>query len=619
MYVLSLIIETNINKTSKIRKGGKRLIFPICRTVNGPALKKALIEAGVNNVVLYSDVPHGLPLIGDVMIVQIESFHRVMKAARRLGYVVLMDEIEGLLAEFSSSTMDGKRSACYRAFWDTIMHAEALLCMDALMGGRSIAWIKACCKARSWKPTFIIHEPIIRDEEKRIGIDVGSWEALVNIGLKKLQEEKRVVMVCSSKQKLIQFYETMKEKLGIEIKIYHSASGAERMRDLENVEEVWMLEICIGYSPSITVSLSCRGPFHSLLIWGSTYSCSVRDLIQSMHRVRMFEEKEIYFALCDKIPRQFGELRCTLEAHKGAMRWHERDVQSRVEELGLTDYVSEEELPECVLENELWNRLERYCSRMFFREMLSEYFERCDIRIDGETKKKYEIIELEEIPDVLYDNIRITMNVDVLRSRVLTKLATSVELAMWNKVEFINLLVKECPEEIRRELYDRFWRDKKTRTLIENIRYHLQTLSLDLKEEDLRKLTYHEVTREGRSLSSMRMAQLTMIVLLCASLGIKNCYESCIIKRERMVKLEGVDKQRLRKTFNKRWQGKEKEEHEDFKINLQLVNSIFKQWCGSRVTTTKDKRIMTDSGERIHVEDILLIPVHQDLLKSLKT
>ena len=593
---------------------GRRILFPICRVINGPALKNALIQEGVDwKITLYSDVPNWVPLIASTQIIEAESMLRVPVFMRKKGYIVMMDELEGILAEFSSPTMDGRRVECYRALWDILIHSEGMLFMDALMGGRSIAWIRAICKAKKWIPSFIIHDPMIREMDLRVAVDVGVWEELVRIGIEALRAQKRVVLVSASRQKLVQFYDTMKEQLGIEILIYHSRAGAERRRDLDNVEVAWATVQCVGYSPSITVSLSCRGPFNTLLVWGSTYSCVVRDLIQSMHRIRTFSEKEIYFALYDLPPRNVGVMRCTLQAHKGALKWEQKNTELLERELGLSEYMypKEEELPDAVLENEIWNRLEKDVSRLFFRDMLYEYFARCDIVVGEKRINMHTPIMLEEVPDVGYDDIIIVGSVDELRKKVITKQATSEELAQWSKLEFLRVLEKESTEEQKRDIYNSLWRDKKSRDLIDNIRY-------DLHNRDLQKLLYLGVTSEARGLVNKRVSQLIEIRRLCESLGIPNCYERVVIKRSRMEKLEGVDKNTLRKTFNKPYQGKEKEKQEDFRANMLLVNSILKVWCGSSVERDGNVRITMEDKTRIQIEDVILIPIHPTLFELLR-
>ena len=601
----------------------KKLLFPICRTVNGGALRDALIVAGFEGeIVLYSEILGGQPFIDcKVLIVQVESLHRIPPEWRK-DYVVFMDESEGILAEFSSSTMNGKRADCYKVLCDCLADASGILLMDALMGGRSIAWATAFAKTRRWKPHVILHEPILRPEEVRVAIDMKTWLRLVGVGIRKLRQGKKVALVCASVEKLMEFVGIVKEQLNIDVLYYTSGSNGVRRKDLDNVNAAWYGAVCIAHSPFITVGLSYTiDAFDVLLVWGSTCSCVTRDLVQSMHRIRQYNEREVYFALYDEIPQNTRRLRCTLYSQRGRARWETKLMKEKESEYGLDTYLSGRvELPKCVLENEVWNRLEQDLNKIFYRELLIEYFERCGIRmaneednvnISGFDSNIQRPISIEIVPEMSYDeigNVASILDSRELQQKVVTKQATTLELARWSKIQFLRLIRSGCPEECKQDLYDNLWRDKKKKCLVENIVF-------DLTQKDVRKELYKSIATEGRDVGNNRILKLIAIREICTSLGIENPYERVVIRREKIEKLEGVNITTIRLLFNIRFRGKDTPENA-FRNNRYLISKVFSIWCGSTVSVEDDNR-SKQGVQRLRNENGILNPLHLDLFNSL--
>lgn len=229
------------------------------------------------------------------LVVQIESLHRLIFRQGKDGKVVwpdllILDEIEGLIQQFSHDTMrtSGTIHRCWEVFEALVKHAKKVVMMDAFLGARTAKLAK-----HMRKPATTIS--VINDYPAAENRHYSVIPKLKQIGIMQQFLRKSIpFVVCSNSLKFIKRVKKLLEKQVAEeklpakkIKDYTSETGQEMRKDLEDPDKAWADVDVLMYSPTITIGCSFEvSHFRSIFGYFVETSCGFLDCLQMLGRVR---------------------------------------------------------------------------------------------------------------------------------------------------------------------------------------------------------------------------------------------------------------------------------------------------------------------------------------------
>lgn len=261
------------------------------------------------------------------LVVQMESLHKladfmVEDGAMLAGLpiiesfdLVIGDEIESCLKQFSSEKTMTKLKRCAAAFSQILQRAKKIMFLDAFICQRTIATLTAILGEDARRIIYRenTHVPI---ECRRVAYDcagisrtkpsfrggtnaVAAKEDLKFVLLKRLGEGKRIVFVNSSKKFAHEVVAEVKTRFpNLKVRVYAGEGDDELDQDIRDVNTHWAEVVLLIYTSRITVGVNfdLKG-FDELFVYGSSWSCNVRDVFQSTMRVRYIKEKAMYYSL----------------------------------------------------------------------------------------------------------------------------------------------------------------------------------------------------------------------------------------------------------------------------------------------------------------------------------
>lgn len=243
----------------------------------------------------------------DKIIMSLESLHKISEFKRY--EMVVCDEMETLLSNFSSSTLGPRTYETFQRFENLLKGAKKVVMMDAFISNRTIHLAKGLTKRRNIRYLRNVAE------RKQVVAREMSYKRDISFGtiLEHILSGKKLYIMFSSNKKLNEFLEylgTKKDNRTIlndefmqKMLIYNRDTDKEMMKGLMEINKTWKEASCIIASPKITVGCSYNpegdtsDPTFDMKINLAIHSCTARDAFQSLMRVRNVGEDGLVFAI----------------------------------------------------------------------------------------------------------------------------------------------------------------------------------------------------------------------------------------------------------------------------------------------------------------------------------
>lgn len=248
----------------------------------------------------------------DKIAVQVESLHRFKHIDEDTKYdVVVLDELESTLAQFSSPTNGKRAMRNFNTFAMILLYASKVVICDAFLSNRSMEFVKVLCKVLGEDAVISINRYKRRDRTAVIlgnatncGQAMKGKQKFVAHILNELDAGKNLVIVSGSLKFKEAIIDTVVKKMGADfrarIKDYDSNTIGDHMKDLDDVNNAWGNEMVrmLVYTTTFTVGISFDlVHFDSIYIYGTSISSVPRDLIQAHYRVRKIRDNKIYVSV----------------------------------------------------------------------------------------------------------------------------------------------------------------------------------------------------------------------------------------------------------------------------------------------------------------------------------
>ena len=234
--------------------------------------------------------------------IQAESLHRVDLATYDL---VIVDESEAVLSQFSSPTMT-KKKGCKEVFQDLFSNSKKLVLMDANQTDKTYNVVNRLRGSKRVQCHVNLGDP---NAPKKWAVPI-----LGKSGKEKGLLMARAVVAKLNKGEKIAVYSTSQRYAArLKNKIQNlcptkscmlydgKTDGNVKQQHFKNVDKYWVQYDIVIYTPTVSVGVSFEVPdfFECLFVYAYNQSCPIQDIFQGTARIRKLKSDTMYFALID--------------------------------------------------------------------------------------------------------------------------------------------------------------------------------------------------------------------------------------------------------------------------------------------------------------------------------
>ena len=252
-------------------------------------------ETIYNDWVLYNDKSLDFYIDKNHVVVQCESLHRCSNLFLN-ETLIIIDEIESFLTSLTSKKTHRNHEYTLELF-EFLLYSKKIICLDAFISDKTLNIFNSLDI-----PFFYIHYPKKLKERQYIQINKEEkgediFQKWADYIINEIYNGKKMYLFISSKNKLLDFKHQLELKLPYIKLLYYTSDHKET---LENVNELWSSVdvILTTITLSVGVNYDIRDYFHKLGVYLSANSKNlVRDVFQSLYRIRHLIDNELIFAL----------------------------------------------------------------------------------------------------------------------------------------------------------------------------------------------------------------------------------------------------------------------------------------------------------------------------------
>lgn len=579
-------------------------------------------------------------------IISIESLHKIKKKDYD---IVCLDESESLLAQFSSTTMQGNQLETWNILSEIIKNAKKVVYADAFLTTRTIDVVRHFANQTNDQITLIQNEtsPVER-KVKEIIPDV-----FCQTLLDKVKNNKKIYACYSSANKLVKDVNRLKgaameneqvEKKMNDALIYHSKVDDSTFESLKTINQSWHSSSMVITSPSNTVGCSYSPDeppdFHEIMV-NAFPTCTVRDSFQTFARVRHLKDNQMTFCFPTAQQLNFCKRRFNLQFDlfdeyekycidkkdtMSAIIYKLIDVRKQQDETDscsnlraiLKTHQEHTETPEVLRRLYYFNLYEETVSAIHYVKMFKCFLRKCGY-VQEDVGKKKELSDMKEneldgslamliFKEERYENVHVFKNDnerDFVAQAIRAKRATAIQKLQMRKYWFDKLVSTTAyTEEERSLLFHRVYQTTHGEKYIKNLRmFHDDKVHRVMERDYL----------ESFELNNMHGSQLAIIKDINQILGliIHPVVEKQIISREQIDNLLPYlqkNKKLIYTTFKLRNRLKDQE-----LINARtagfIIKAIYSEWCGASFSSFKMKK----TPNAYHVKNIHFVNFSKSL------
>jgi hypothetical protein len=515
--------------------------------------------------------------------IQVESLHLIN--GTKYDFCIL-DECESIISQlFSFETHQLNLMKNHDVFLDLVRNTRCIF-MDAFVTDRSISLVNSLPleTKKLWYKSNL---------EKRKAVEYPSWTELVRSISLDLKHKNKIYFFCSSRKKLIDAHEKLKEKF--KILCYHSEG--EKLHD--NVNEVWDKVDAVFTTSVITVGLNFdkKNVFYRTYVYMSSSSKNVvRDCFQSIARVRHTISNELRFFLDARnwsFPDKFDwsiEKRINRTEDRLSFilgKEHVEKIEPIIKELYIGTCIEK-----AMSITDLVSEFDGYLEQCNYTKEVSQVVVDPSYEVLSVTKSAGIFNKIDDMNFGEYEEM-------VKRSKY--EGITSTEQVQLMKFRFIHSYTRRIDDQVQ-EIWDLFCGFGNEQ--------RFANLRMEAKLIDEEKM---DIGSTVNAFNNDNVPQVRRIIFLYKCLGVKD-RRTKIIKRNKFQKV--VDKikpqqEMIRNAFpiNKRIkkdkEGKKVEVEFDIRECIHLLNAVFSWWGFVQVFPDSRKRSRVD-GSVQDVADIVV-------------
>ncbi len=457
------------------------------------------------------------------IIISLESLLKIPEDA--VFDLVICDEIETLLMNFSSETMNRKTYEIFQRFKRLIRDSKKTFFMDAFISNRSISFVKNQSRLfrNQYSDILFLENTTVHNwvSARKIPYDEShSFPFIHHL----IQEGKKLYITFGSNRKML----LMRNHFGLDgseaeclfpldkefaskVLTYNKSTSSRDMENLKYINDTWKSASLVATTPKITVgcNFSPEGdstdPEFDIKICLGVHSCTARDMFQSLMRVRNVGKDGLFYGIGFNMTNFFEKNFLTLDAFNTyedekrtfileQLQQRKRERQTVESVKGKTDrcldidamiqYLQENK-PDSDLRSILYfNSLEYSLSSRYYKR----YFEAL-LPLAGFQKVDEEPEENEESPPTESTS----QKVQIETVKVSKKIVSDKELLdKYNEIPMIHALDKDRLEKRQMKMIS----NNDENMQLEKY-FFLQIINADVTPIHIQALLFHKVWLEG--------------------------------------------------------------------------------------------------------------------------
>jgi len=540
----------------------------------------------------------------DKLVVSVESLYKI--DSNKKYELLVIDESESILNQFSSPTMKGRYLEIYAVLINIIKNCEKVICADAFISNRTINFVKSFDE----KITMIKNNTT-PTQRKAVEIEKDNFNKYLIDDIK--QKNKNYVCFSTKKdltefKSILQVYET---EFYDESIAYYGKGNDNVFEGLKNINETWTDASIILTSPSITVgnSYSVKNHFNKVFINGAP-TCSVRDTFQTQMRVRHLKDNMLVFSLPTKKQYNYAKSRNLLyfnvledfdKYNEGKKEMTVNLVneiltsesnEQKIDALNLLkDKIEGLELtPKPLREILFFNLLEYSISNTYYNDLFYYYLDICGYHLMTDKKtfesEKNKNDDFENLFD--YDEIERIEPEEALYIADLEKAKKASEKQKLQKDKFYFEKIVDTTYEGYSDFFDTYYLKGSNRQFFDNARMEFKNNIVQNMKNDM--YNCGDVIEQH----ALKSIQLKYMTELNKGLDIKNSFDSFEIPVD---KIKGLfpylkmHRQNIHDAFKLRDRSStDTTPANELNLNLKFLTKIYKEWSNTEFKPIKKSK-----------------------------
>jgi hypothetical protein len=597
------------------------IIVPTSRQTYADNITPRYIQGFSQKFLCYKDAANTKELqMADKVVIQLESMR---KLNRDTFDFAILDEIMSLLSQFSSETMQRRFEDSLEKFLHYICHAKKIIMCDAFYSKNLLNFVRFIKRNHVNKDLRIMMSynegKTIARKAYKIGTVTGRnkekiLKKLLHYIFQKLEAKKKIAIVSASKKDLDNIIYNIKKKYP-QLKVQRYTSDTDDndcQRELKDCEKYWLDLDIVAWSSKILigVNFSLENVYDSIFVIGDNTTCLVRDMHQSIMRIRHLISDEIYYVI--------NEFDCKEKRNQIAydLSYY---IAKYVHESTFTDYNDQmTKYKEYITYLLAYNEFEQYISRRCY----TQEFERLLLQ------QNYTIIDISEkiIEDINIDFSKINTDNGDAYSLITTFIAENMD-----KIQDIeNRVTKYKASQNDRSVMKVYYFNKLFRmnfefeywkelfACYEKFLLHLRSEFLSKKYDNIDDLIKYN---KGSLFESVNLNKLKFMLRFHKQLGMKHSLDfEKIFKKEDLIAFYEVFKDELKDIqtlFEVKSIMKLNDGNKD-RFIANYLNYIFMDWMGVNVKSNEVVNKRTNVGRlRVYSHSLKKTDKPKDLYEHL--
>jgi hypothetical protein len=491
----------------------------------------------------------------DVVACQLESILRIHED--KIYDCIIMDESESILKQYSSSTMRQIRSN-FTKLNKLIKNAKKVVCSDAFLTRRTFNF----CKSFNSGITLLRNTNPPDTKSAYLVSEATLDQRIIN----ELKENKNLYVFFSSAKKLVKFKNKFEDVKKTDDKLinkttnfyYKGVNDIGFKKDFIDINNSWLKNlICTSPITTVGCSFSTKNHFNAVYV-KSQPTCTPRDVMQAMFRVRHTIDNELYYSFSKdfnnptnkinnenklKLKNFYEEYIKSTDANKKLNLQIAKELQ-RTDEFKLDEnlidiiHILEDEknaTPPNLLDILVFNHYEDMLSKCHYNLLFTHMLKICGYDLKTSNKKIVnELMDKEN--DNNYEQLFLAIKTlndtefETTKNKIKAKLATEDDKITCNKKCFLKKVDPLTPIKTLSTLYFEIYCDSFSKHIIDNIYYYKNKTIPELMIYDL------ENKEAIADVQSKHASRLFYIKQLNTFMGLKHCQDTDTIICKDIVK-----------------------------------------------------------------------------------
>ena len=402
-------------------------------------------------------------LDADRLIIQLES---ILKLSCQMDFIdddtveypnydlVIVDEVESILAQFNSPTFKGMSKECFEFVQNIIINSKKMIVLDGDINDRTYRFID----------TFGNSIKLVNDikiNQRHFVVTRDEFLYLKKIE-KDLNNDLNVVIVSMSSNKCEFFKSYFEEKIPkLRVLIYTGSSGDDTREDFKNVDEIWSGCQLLIYSPTCEAGVNFDLPhFNKMYGFLVEQSTTQRGLCQMFARIRQLTDPNILLLtrleynehLTENCLYNFDEVEKSIKLLEG--------IKMKTEDVLINGKMCKSTKLSAYDVNYIYNKVESLNSLKFFflfqlKNICEAKGHTFEVLNDGNGYENISKLKIEDVEEYGYDNK------DKMKEGLTQYIDIEKDLYKYDKIEHV-IKSKDIKEEEYEELQKKQNKDDAT-------------------------------------------------------------------------------------------------------------------------------------------------------------